>query len=166
MELATIRDMAITPSTTDRQTTTQAVEPCSHGEAGMVSVSTDPNLCSVDCNFTSTQASGNEFQGNCAFSYSSVASIDQSNQQYSIYALTTAAGAIAERYAYTAYGQPTILSAAVAVLTSSAINNRYTYTALVLLHLLVCCFHAEIFRQDFFGATAVHAPRVLHHQRQ
>jgi len=51
------------------------------------------------------------------------------NQQYSIYALTTAAGAIAERYAYTAYGQPTILSAAAAVLTSSAINNRYTYTA-------------------------------------
>jgi len=51
------------------------------------------------------------------------------NQQYSIYAVTTAAGAIAERYAYTAYGQPTILSAAAAVLTSSAINNRYTYTA-------------------------------------
>lgn len=51
------------------------------------------------------------------------------NQQYSIYAITTAAGAIAERYAYTAYGQPTILSAAAVVFTSSAINNRYTYTA-------------------------------------
>ena len=123
MELATIRGMATTASTTDPQTTTQAVESCSRADAGTVTVSTDSNLWSLDCNFTSTRASANEFQGYFALSHSNVASIDQSNQQYSIYALTTAAGAIAERYAYTAYGQPTILSAAVAVLTSSAINN-------------------------------------------
>ena len=50
------------------------------------------------------------------------------NHQYSVTAITTAAGAIAERYAYTAYGQPTILDASASVLSSSAINNRYTYT--------------------------------------
>jgi RHS repeat-associated protein len=50
------------------------------------------------------------------------------NQQYSITAVTTSSGAIAERYAYSAYGEPTILDASASVLSSSAINNRYTYT--------------------------------------
>jgi RHS repeat-associated protein len=50
------------------------------------------------------------------------------NQQYSITAITTSAGAISERYAYTAYGLPTILDASASVLSSSAISNRYTYT--------------------------------------
>ena len=50
------------------------------------------------------------------------------NQQYSITAMTTSTGAVAERYAYTAYGQPTIASASGTVLTTSAVGNRYTYT--------------------------------------
>ena len=50
------------------------------------------------------------------------------NHQYSITAVTTSTGAVAERYAYTAYGQPTILDASASVLSSSAINNRYTFT--------------------------------------
>ncbi len=50
------------------------------------------------------------------------------NQQYSITAMTTSTGAVAERYAYTAYGQPTIASASGTVLTSSAVGNRYSYT--------------------------------------
>jgi RHS repeat-associated protein len=50
------------------------------------------------------------------------------NQQYSITAMTTSTGAVAERYAYTAYGQPAILNASGTVLTSSAVGNRYTYT--------------------------------------
>jgi RHS repeat-associated protein len=50
------------------------------------------------------------------------------NQQYSITAMTSSTGAVAERYAYTAYGQPTILNASGTVLTSSAVGNRYTYT--------------------------------------
>jgi RHS repeat-associated protein len=50
------------------------------------------------------------------------------NHQYSITAVTTSTGSIAERYAYTAYGQPTVLDASAFVLSSSAINNRYTYT--------------------------------------
>lgn len=50
------------------------------------------------------------------------------NQQYSVTAVTTSAGAVAERYAYTAYGQPTILNASSTPIASSAISNRYTYT--------------------------------------
>ena len=50
------------------------------------------------------------------------------NHQYSVTAVTTSTGAIAERYAYLAYGQPTILDASASVLSSSAINNRYTTT--------------------------------------
>ncbi|MFO0012319.1 MAG: RHS repeat domain-containing protein [Planctomycetota bacterium] len=33
-----------------------------------------------------------------------------------------------ERYAYTAYGQPTILNASATIIAASAISNRYTYT--------------------------------------
>ena len=51
------------------------------------------------------------------------------NQQYSIYALTNSSGVVQERYAYTAYGQPTFLNASAAVQTSSAAGNRYNYTA-------------------------------------
>jgi hypothetical protein len=48
------------------------------------------------------------------------------NQQYSVIALTTGSGAVSERYAYSAYGTPTITDASGTVLTSSADNNRYT----------------------------------------
>jgi RHS repeat-associated protein len=50
------------------------------------------------------------------------------NHQYSVTAVTTSAGAISELYAYSAYGQPTILDASASVLSASAISNRYTYT--------------------------------------
>ncbi len=50
------------------------------------------------------------------------------NQQYSVTALTDASGAVLERYAYTAYGVPTIANASGTVLSSSAQSNRYTYT--------------------------------------
>ncbi|MCY3012059.1 MAG: hypothetical protein NTY42_19850 [Planctomycetota bacterium] len=53
---------------------------------------------------------------------------NHSNQQYSINAITTSTGAIAERYAYSAYGEPTICDASGSVLASSAINNWYSYT--------------------------------------
>ena len=41
------------------------------------------------------------------------------NQQYSITALTDASGSIVERYAYIAYGQPTLLDASGTSLTST-----------------------------------------------
>ena len=52
------------------------------------------------------------------------------NQQYSITAVTTSAGAIAERYAYSAYGEPTICDGTGSVLATqiSSLGNRYTYT--------------------------------------
>ena len=52
------------------------------------------------------------------------------NQQYSVYAVTNSSGAVQERYAYTAYGVPTICNAAGLPLTpqSSTLSNRYMYT--------------------------------------
>ena len=50
------------------------------------------------------------------------------NQQYSITAITSSAGSIAERYAYNAYGEPSILDGSGSVIANSAINNRYSYT--------------------------------------
>ena len=50
------------------------------------------------------------------------------NQQYSITAVTTSAGTVAERYAYSAYGEPTILDGSGSTIVSSSINNRYSYT--------------------------------------
>ena len=52
------------------------------------------------------------------------------NQQYSITAMTTSTGAVAERYAYTAYGQPTICNATGSPIGNqqSQIANRFTYT--------------------------------------
>ncbi|RMH10616.1 MAG: RHS repeat-associated core domain-containing protein, partial [Gammaproteobacteria bacterium] len=52
------------------------------------------------------------------------------NQQYSIIALTDAAGTIVERYTYTAYGAPTFLDASASPLTppASSLDNRITYT--------------------------------------
>ena len=50
------------------------------------------------------------------------------NQQYSITAITNGGGSIVERYAYSAYGTPTITDASGTTLTTSADNNRYMYT--------------------------------------
>ena len=50
------------------------------------------------------------------------------NQQYSVTAITTSTGTIAERYAYTAYGQPTILDASGTVLPTSNFSLRYSFT--------------------------------------
>jgi RHS repeat-associated protein len=50
------------------------------------------------------------------------------NQQYSVTAITNSSAGIVERYAYQAYGEPTILDASASILSSSSISNRYTYT--------------------------------------
>ena len=87
----------------------------------------------IDFACTTTQrvlaiASPHELHGDSLLSSSTGTSSFCCNQQYSITAVTTSAGAIAERYAYTAYGQPTILDPSASILSSSAINNRYSYT--------------------------------------
>ena len=50
------------------------------------------------------------------------------NHQHSVTAITTSTGAIAERYAYTAYGQPKLLDAAGTEISETTLTNRYTYT--------------------------------------
>jgi RHS repeat-associated protein len=50
------------------------------------------------------------------------------NQQYSIVGLSNAAGALVERYAYTAYGELTILAPDRSLRATSSFQNRYTYT--------------------------------------
>jgi len=50
------------------------------------------------------------------------------NQQYSISAITDGSGAISERYAYSAYGMPTITDASGSARTTTAVGNRYTFT--------------------------------------
>ncbi|WP_162006841.1 RHS repeat-associated core domain-containing protein [Roseimaritima sediminicola] len=52
----------------------------------------------------------------------------QSNQQYSVTALTDTTGAIMERYAYDAYGKLTVTDGSGTTLAGSAYGNRYTYT--------------------------------------
>ncbi|MFM7563903.1 MAG: RHS repeat domain-containing protein, partial [Planctomycetota bacterium] len=51
------------------------------------------------------------------------------NQQYSIVGLSDAAGTLVERYAYTAYGELTILAPDRTLRPTSSFENRYTYTA-------------------------------------
>ena len=74
--------------------------------------------------FGSTKA----LHGEVAIPSAETTTHNHSNQQYSINAITTSTGAIAERYAYSAYGEPTICDASGSVLASSAINNWYSYT--------------------------------------
>jgi RHS repeat-associated protein len=50
------------------------------------------------------------------------------NQQYSIVGLSDAAGTLVERYAYTAYGELTILAPNRTLRATSSFQNRYTYT--------------------------------------
>ena len=50
------------------------------------------------------------------------------NQQYSVYCVTSSSASITERYAYTAYGEPTICNSSGTVIGSSSISNRYAYT--------------------------------------
>jgi RHS repeat-associated protein len=76
----------------------------------------------------SEASQANELHGYFSMEPQEVANADHSNQQYSITAVTTSAGAIAERYAYSAYGEPTILDASGSVIANSTINNRYSYT--------------------------------------
>jgi RHS repeat-associated protein len=74
--------------------------------------------------FGSTKA----LHGEVATTRAATTTHNHSNQQYSITAVTTSTGTIAERYAYSAYGEPTILDSSGSVIASSAINNRYSYT--------------------------------------
>ncbi|MFN9411582.1 MAG: RHS repeat domain-containing protein [Pirellula sp.] len=74
--------------------------------------------------FGSTKA----LHGEVATTSPATSTHNHSNQQYSVTAVTTSAGAIAERYAYSAYGEPTTLNGSGSAIGSSSISNRYSYT--------------------------------------
>jgi RHS repeat-associated protein len=87
----------------------------------------------IDVAFTTTQrvlaiASPHELHGDSWPSSPTGTSSFCCNQQYSVTAITTSTGTIAERYAYTAYGQPTILDASGTVLPTSNFSLRYSFT--------------------------------------
>jgi RHS repeat-associated protein len=50
------------------------------------------------------------------------------NQQYSTYAITSSAGTVLERYAYTAYGQPSLFAGNGTARATSSYSIRHTYT--------------------------------------
>ncbi|AMV33291.1 hypothetical protein VN12_14280 [Pirellula sp. SH-Sr6A] len=69
----------------------------------------------------------------------------QGNQQFSITAVTTSSGSVAERYGNTSNGQPVFLDVSGSPLTpqSSTLRNRYTYTEREWdATLRLCHFHA------------------------
>jgi len=99
-----------------------------HARAGDSHASSGIDVACPTTQSVLTIASPHELHGSSSPSSSTGTRSFCCNHQYSITAVTTSAGSIAERYAYTAYGQPTILDASASVLSSSAINNRYTYT--------------------------------------
>jgi len=99
-----------------------------HARAGDSYVSSGIDVACPTTQSVLAIASPHELHGDSWPSSSTGTSSFCCNQQYSITAVTTSTGAIAERYAYSAYGEPTILDASASVLNSSAINNRYTYT--------------------------------------
>jgi RHS repeat-associated protein len=64
----------------------------------------------------------------CAGAITNLPVRSQCTQQYSISALTNSGGTIVERYAYSAYGEPTITDGGGTLRSSTAEGNRYTYT--------------------------------------
>ncbi|MFN7890756.1 MAG: RHS repeat domain-containing protein [Pirellula sp.] len=123
-----MRSMIYIAPIIDRTLEPRVTQSLACAPAGSADVVTDPLSWSTVSRplFDANQA--NELHGYISTEPQEVASADHSNQQYSITAVTTSAGAIAERYAYSAYGEPTICDASGSAIGSSAINNRYTYT--------------------------------------
>jgi RHS repeat-associated protein len=104
------------------------LKPRAHAPAG------GPNLIAsfkndiIGQTTTSFASSTKVVHGDEASAYAGVTTLYHRNQQYSVTALSDSSGNVSERYAYTAYGQPTFLNATGAVQTSSTASNRYTYT--------------------------------------
>ena len=121
--------MVALTSTTDFTAWTSVDNPRAHACAGWSNLATASEYQAIEQSISSSVAATNELNGKSNHERQEVDRVDQRNQQYSIYALTNSSGVVQERYAYTAYGQPTFLNASAAVQTSSAAGNRYTYTA-------------------------------------
>jgi RHS repeat-associated protein len=103
---------------------------CAQSRAGEWIASFDFNVASTRTPALPAIASTNESLHDSSTTTSTLTGPFCCNQQYSVTAVTTSTRAIAERYAYTAYGQPTILNASGLPLTpqSSTLSNRYSFT--------------------------------------
>ena len=99
-----------------------------HARAGDSYVSSGIDVACPTTQSVLAIASPHELHGSSSLSSSTGTRSFCCTQQFSITSITTSAGAVTERYAYSAYGQLTILDATASVLSSFAINNRYTYT--------------------------------------
>jgi len=99
-----------------------------HGCAGDSYTSSGIDVASPTTQRVLAIASLHELHGDSWPSSSTGTSSFCCNQQYSITAVTTSAGAIAERYAYSAYGEPTILDGSGAALQTSNFNIRHSFT--------------------------------------
>ena len=126
MELATMRSMIYNAPIIDRTLEPRVTQSLACAPAGSADVATDPLLWSTVFRPLSEASQANELHGYFSMEPQEVANADHSNQQYSITAVTTSAGAIAERYAYRVYGEPTICDSSGSVIASSSINNRYS----------------------------------------
>ena len=105
--------------------------PCAdraHARAGDSHVSNGIDVACPTTQSVFAIASLHELHGDSWPSSSTGTSSFCCNQQYSVTAITTSTGSIAERYAYTAYGQPTILDASGTVLQTSNSSLRTSYT--------------------------------------
>jgi RHS repeat-associated protein len=123
-----MRSMIYNAPIIDRTLEPRVTQSLACAPAGSADVATDPLLWSTVFRPLSEASQANELHGYFSMEPQEIANADHSNQQYSITAVTTSAGTIAERYAYSAYGEPTVLDGSGSVLASSAINNRYSYT--------------------------------------
>ena len=94
--LATMSGMVSTVSPTNRQTTTQVVEPCLLTDAEKETVSAELIRWPSDCNITLTGPSTSEILPYFDFGNPRFASIDHRNQQYSIYAISMHGSNIAD----------------------------------------------------------------------
>ena len=123
-----MRSMIYIAPIIDRTLEPRVTQSLACAPAGSADVVTDPLSWSTVSRplFDANQA--NELHGYISTEPQEVASADHSNQQYSITAVTTSAGSVVERYAYSAYGEPTFLDSSGSPLASSNLNQRFTYT--------------------------------------
>jgi hypothetical protein len=123
-----MRSMIYNAPIIDRTLEPRVTQSLACAPAGSADVATDPLLWSTVFRPLSEASQANELHGYFSMEPQEIANADHSNQQYSITAVTTSAGAIAERYAYRVYGEPTICDSSGSVIASSSINNRYSYS--------------------------------------
>ena len=99
-----------------------------HARAGDSHASTGIDFACPTSQSVFAIASPHELHGSSSPSSSTGTRSFCCHHQYSVTAITTSTGAVAERYAYSAYGQPTILDPSGVALPASNFSIRTSYT--------------------------------------